>query len=508
MNRNNNNSSTTTDSTKPSSSALQPFPLLITKRSQQHVDDTPRGNTSSRTTTHGGISTNTNTPTISSSYLILIQHSMSLYHRIQLHDRHITTTTNTTKDYSCETYTYPYFPKEKTPEDTVQGSTCGLLFMKDSFHRISETSNGSFILLCLAGTGHYLWNYNNNDNDNNDEETNRRRRRTAQLFNKHGVIVDASTDPLGWDTTANDQSSSTVSTPYNNNYSTPKCNCIIPSRIDNLNQLVQSIQEAIQPILVQRNKTMMEDGESLHHIPIIIDSITPLLIYHGVATTINFLQTLRHWHWSNNTIIDSTVPPTTTTTTVSSTTLLSPIITPILKESLLPQHHKIMEDSVADAIVSLDGDRATIIRKSVTSGKVTKEEQFFSVGTTTTTTSTTNTSSSSSLHHTLIFHPPHDIEGPNTNERQQQQQQQQQQGGLDNTKYPLYTKDHHKSNPWKQNEEMFDTGNKGKSLLLHHEDEDTNVQQKQSQMPRIFMQHDDIEFHDFDEDEPDDDLDL
>jgi hypothetical protein len=412
------------------------------------------------------------------------------------------TTTNTTKDSSCDTYKNPFFPREKTPVDTVQGSTCGLLFMKDSFHRISETSNGSFILLCLAGTGNFLWNYNNNDiNDTNDEETNRRRRRTDQLFNKHGVIVDASTDPLGWDATTNDQSSSTVSTPYNNHHSIPKCNCIIPSRIDNLNQLVQSIQEAIQPILVQRNQTMMEGH---HHIPIIIDSITPLLIYHGVATTINFLQTLRHWHWSNNTTIDSTLPPTTTNATAASTTLLSPIIAPILKESLLPQHHKIMEDSVADAIVSLDGDRATIIRKSVTSGKVTKEEQFFSVGTTTTT--TTNTSSSSSLYHTLFFHPPHDIEEPNTNE--QQQQQQQQQGGLYDTKAHLYTNSYNISNPWKQNEEMFDTGKRGKSLLLHHEDEETNVQQEQPQMPRIFMQNDDIEFHDFDEDEPDDDLDL
>jgi hypothetical protein len=468
----------------------QPFPLLITKRSQQSFNHNPKRKEDTKGTTPNNSSTSI------PSYLILIQHSFSLQHRIPNY--------NYSYGYSHSSSTTTSNVINKASKDIEAESsttTCGLLFIRDSFDRISESYNGSFILLSLAGNlGYYCYDRENNNNNSNNSKT------QLPSFIDHGVTVDASTDPLGWDSTT-----TTNATSHNNNKQHPKSKRnIINSRLDNLNELIQSMDQAVSIIIEQRNNRQRDEScnsqimhDNIDNIPIVIDSITPLLIYHGVPRTMKFLHKLRQWHLSYNNHDD-----TNTNNHCYSTTMLSPIIVPILKESVLPEHHRILEDSVADAVVSIDGTRATIIRKSMMSGKVSKEEQLFSIG-----------SSTSSTPHTLRFH---------DNEEDHKHNNGVSLSLIDNVATAGTNEDVGRSNPttvaipfnksrssstakeedpWKK--EMV--SGKGKGMVLLHEDDmpqQPNLANPTQQQPRIFMQHDDIEFHDFDEDEPDDDLDL
>lgn len=382
----------------------QAFQLLLTKRSQR----LSRSQTADK-------ANSANVP----SYVILIQHSLSLQHRVNRN-----ATPEDRENYARANV--------MTPEEISTRATCGLLFIRDAFYRLSQAHSGSLILLSLAG------NLCCEDNENK-----------TMLFQQHGVTVDAASDPFGWDQTVTASSGIVEQTNSNG--------IRILARLNNLKELFRAIDLAVLQIQAKRNMNVTRGSvrNEVDQIPIIIDSITPLIALHGAFRTMSFLEKMRQRHWSSETA-----------------TMLSPIVAPVLKESVPPIHHRLFEDSVADAVVSLDGEKVNIVRKSYTSGKVTREEQPFLLH------------RISSSHYNISF------------------TEQEPKGCFISQKF-------------KEVDELSLTSNqlplegykkKKEVVILRHEvDSEHHPSQRR---PRIFMQDDDIEFQDLDDDEPDDDLDL
>ena len=194
-----------------------------------------------------------------------------------------------------------------------------------------------------------------NDNDDGEDENNiqtlqKKRRNAIHMFQRHGACVDLSSDPFGWElddgidnSTQNSNNCSTKDTSKDDhgssNISTYSC------AMDKLQSIAMTIRRAAASIESRRRQGQEEQEENMQQpIPIVFESMTPLLNIHGVEKVGVLLKSL-----------GSVNSGTETTTNYYS--ILSPIVAPILYESIRPSDHRYLED-ISDAMlhVSLVGE--------------------------------------------------------------------------------------------------------------------------------------------------------
>jgi hypothetical protein len=129
--------------------------------------------------------------------------------------------------------------------------------------------------------------------------------------------------------------------------------------IHQLPSIVRTIQKAVASIEHRRRHrlhnaatttttTVKQQQTQQQPIPIVFDSLSPLLQYHGVENFILMLKCLRRVAVSTPT----TIPTDGGTSSSSYPSILSPIVAPVLYESMRPSEHRSLED-VADALIHL-----------------------------------------------------------------------------------------------------------------------------------------------------------
>lgn len=156
--------------------------------------------------------------------------------------------------------------------------------------------------------------------DTQHKELNKRKN-AIRLFKKNGAVVDLATNPFGWDDQKQIDSEGFVTT----------------STINNLQSIADAVRAAAAVVESRRatqQRSKEQSGASQRPIPIIFDSMTPLLGLHGAQNVSLLLQNFKQ-----------SMP--------SQSYITSPIVAPILYESIRPSDHRLLED-VSDSFMSLE----------------------------------------------------------------------------------------------------------------------------------------------------------
>jgi hypothetical protein len=291
------------------------------------------------------------------------------------------------------------------------------------------------------------------------------------MFEQNGVLVDLSSDPLDWDGPDDDHPSSKVG---ENQYGVHT----VKGKMCNVNSILSALQDATTYIATK-------GSTCTHPIPIIFDSITPLVLYHGVEKIHILLTVLKQ---------------------TQRTTFVSPIFIPILSEILPPSSNRILED-YADAVMTLYGGKLSIAKRSARNGgmvssglsgglRLVKEVQHFQV-------------KKDYAGDELIL-----IKGDKQNNSEGRQGDE---NRVDASVQDVIEKTE-KIKVTPTSSTFRDDSKREKSKIrpmLKHENENDRLhraqqlQQEESKpKPVIYLEENDPEFQDLDEEDPDDDLDI
>lgn len=431
-------------------------------------------------------------------------------------------------------------------------NSAGFLLVQDTFHKLCQKYNGKVIFISVIGNF-----FTQIPRVKEDEE-----HIISSSFCKNGLIIDLASDPLGWDSDSEETETEEIQSDQN------LLNCRVRKcKLSDLRLLLRTIQSNAKSLMVENDgenrfeETTNNDDDSKEippnssssSIPIIFDSISPLLLAHGIHPTMKFLEALQIGHQSYPQQFHSSNENSSNNN--EKLPQLSPMIVPTLSETFLPSHHRLLEDK-ADALVhvsSKDGN-LIILRKSARgTGKVSKETQSFSIAhhkrenvlSSSSKTFMNATSVGRKNHpshydgiHSYIKFTNNNIKNSendqsesnakmkgsletNNNKSSDKKTNSDQNEGLDSVTFRLgqlstaektATRDSIRQ-PF-QNDGINNTNNNKKNkITLKMEDdeegrkEESSTQEKKSG-PRIYMDDDDPEFDDLDEEDPDDDLDL
>jgi len=178
------------------------------------------------------------------------------------------------------------------------------------------------------------------DNGNDGENTQHpieKHRNAIQLFKRHGACVDLSSNPFGWD---DDDDSDNIEGKDECDSFVHKCS------MNKLQPIANAIRNAALSIESRRGSLLEEQSQrqtkQQQPIPIVFESMTPLLNVHGVDKVCVLLKSLGRVALSS-----------TSNQSTKNNTILSPIVVPVLYESLQPSEHRSIED-VSDAFVHLN----------------------------------------------------------------------------------------------------------------------------------------------------------
>ena len=212
----------------------------------------------------------------------------------------------------------------------------GPFLVRQAFQDLSKKCNGRVVFVSVAGTSGILDldldinSSSDDDHGNND---------AIQLFRQNGAVVDLNSNPFGWNDENEDENNCCI-----NSFS-------IKATLNNLLLIAIAIRQAASHI------DSSEQQSSQQPIPIIFDTLTPLLHLHGAERITILLKSLGR----------TTAPLDNSNNTSSS--ILSPIIAPVLYESICLSDHRTLEDC-ADAMVSLNlMDTATTATNHVVEAK-------------------------------------------------------------------------------------------------------------------------------------------
>lgn len=217
----------------------------------------------------------------SSSYLMLLQHS--------LHQRHTMALEATESDAAVYRRA-----RVRTPAQNAQRDYLGTVWLSHVAAELQKTAKG---LVWLQTTG--AISIKNNENV---------------------TILNAASNPFGWDDDEEPEQEGLT--------------------LENLPRLADTIQNE-----VAKQKR-----------PVVVESLTPIVLRHGLSRTLSFLRQL--------------LLKCNTT-----------ILVPILMETLLPAQHRALED-MAQAVLYLQGGDMTLIRQGVRErGNVLREVISFDIST-------------------------------------------------------------------------------------------------------------------------------
>ena len=232
----------------------------------------------------------------------------------------------------------------RTPSESASRDLAGGLLALSALEEVASRTGGRVVWVSLAN--HLSVPSRGDGNGDSGWE--------AQ-FQRNGVTVDLASDPLGWDENDGEEDGENKQEDDDDGPSTThRC---YSSRMDSLQAVLTTIEGAAASI------ASTQDGDAgnkatTRDIPVIFDSIVPLLSYHGSAKTYRFLQCLL----GRGTIGNSS-------DSASTRVALSPIVAPISIESIRPADMRRFEDE-ADAIVCLSGGEMRTMRRGGGDGKV------------------------------------------------------------------------------------------------------------------------------------------
>lgn len=276
--------------------------------------------------------------TLAGGYTILIQHSItSASQRL-----HALTATVSGADRSKPSINslMASLSISKSSASTLGGERFGIapFVLRNAFDELCVRCDGSVVFVSILGNGSVIDTHNDvldtcdvnalrgSEEDGSVEHGEMQKRRKAvRLFRENGAMVDLASNPFGWadETSSQDESNEFVT----------------KSTMNSLQSIADAIRSAVASVESRRNSyhatPLHNKSGQCQAIPIIFDSMTPLLSLHGVHNISLFLQSFNQ------------VIPTSSTQSI-----LSPIVATILYESISPADHRILED-MADAFISL-----------------------------------------------------------------------------------------------------------------------------------------------------------
>ena len=236
----------------------------------------------------------------------------------------------------------------RTPSESATRDLAGHMLALSALEEVASRTGGRVVWVSLAnnlsvpsrsygdgGTAHAL-----------DDSV------WAAQLQRNGATVDLASDPLGWDESDDEEDGENKEEDDGAPSTTHRW---YSSRMDSLKAVLATIERAAASI------PSTDDGngnEATRDIPVIFDSIIPLLSYHGSAKTYRFLQRLLGRGTVGNNINGA-----------SNNIALSPIVAPISIESIQPADMRRFEDE-ADAIVTLSGGEMRTMRRGGGDGKV------------------------------------------------------------------------------------------------------------------------------------------
>jgi hypothetical protein len=338
-----------------------------------------------------------------------------------------------------------------SPKEISSNNSCGLLLLTECWKEC--------VKLCQ---GHVIWVSTCNS------VTFSKTGRDAELwrlFETNGVFVDLHTNPLGWDEEEQKM-------PAQADRKSEANSKVVHGKLTSF----QSIYSCIKSACSEIQSKLESSGKP---IPIIFESMTPLLLYHGIDKLSRFLAFLKQD--SRNCL-----------------SFPSPIVIPVSIESLNPFSHRLLED-LSDAVLTLVAGRLEIAKRSARYGgnigglsgaRLVKDVQVFEV------------EGDRGMHIRCI------------SKGGSQHKSSKQNGEDEGIEDSISNIEGINISPSKEETSSSLQQKKGlgsKNPILQHEGEEGRLRPEitgSKPAPHIFMEENDPEFDDLDEEDPDDDLDI
>lgn len=334
----------------------------------------------------------TNSQYAAGGYTILIQHSLTP--KAQRKWALASTMANTTEYVrSKATASKMISPASSTARrQRVQGNVFGIsgpFLTRQSFQELCLRCNGSVVYVSVLGTSGVFdldgvdafpnKPVNNQSDDahlendaNSPLQESEKWRASINMFLQSGICVDLSSNPFSWE----DEEES---------YQIQNICFKSDAAIDDLASVAKTIRQAATMVemrrlrshLVQQQKSTVSSTKGVKEmqkpIPVIFETVTPLLAIHGaekvslmlkvlgkVISSSSFISIIHKDMFLDVASIPQHIRPP----------ILSPIIVPTLYESLPPSDHRLLEDA-ADSMISLNviGCQSdTVVSSTIASG--------------------------------------------------------------------------------------------------------------------------------------------
>ncbi len=411
-------------------------------------------------------------------------------------------------------------PKERCGRD-IHGGT---LFIQRAWEECVRRCEGRVVLVKCLDNCNFRRHYDTEgiDSDHADEKY------YWNTFARNGAIVDLYSDPLGWDDDEeeeDDDDDGRGSVDGEINVKTIKgCS-------SKLQSIASAIEKAVQYIHQRSSDHKKDkDGDLQKPIPIIFDSITPILMTQGIEKLTILLTHIKQKHTMS-------VKVQASSSASSPSPIPSPIFLPCLIETLPLSSHRILEE-YADALMTLQSGKLFMAKRSARAGgmvcgglsggmRLTKEVQLFDIdynyechrldlwtknSAGTTTSSSNKGDDSSKKNHQMTQN---ESAGAGAGAGGKKEVNKITTGTSNLTiNDPKRTTPKSRHNNTSQSEQRRHQ----RPILEHQSDEQTrsvltpptktDVHSHQPPRPKIYLEDNDPEFDDYDEEDPDDDLDI
>jgi len=334
----------------------------------------------------------------------------------------------------------------------------GDLFVKEAWRECVKRCSGRVIVVKCSDSVNFGYAQ--------DSRKNRKDRELDKLFGENGAVVDLHSDPLGWNSDCGLDVNAAAGI-------SPKQFKGIATKLQSILSVVQEAANFISSQTPLKENTAIGENASIQPIPVIFDSISPLLLHHGVEKMTILFSRLKQ------------------------TFITSPIFIPTLSETLPPAGNRMLEE-YADAVLTLSGGKLLIAKRSARVGgmvcggfsgglRLTKDEQHFEIG-----------GNSNDL---VLLKKGSEPNNTRTKETKSDL------ADVEKGTKRLNLQDVPAKQAVLANENNF----KQRPVLRHEDDasdRSTTQEVAPKPTPRIYMEEDDPEFDDLDEEDPDDDLDI
>ena len=385
-------------------------------------------------------------------YFVLFQHCQYLVQRLAAAEL----------DQSSQLYKHAGL---LTPKETSVKDARGDLFVKEAWKECVKRCSGRVIVVKCSDSVNFGYAQ--------DSGKNRKDRELDKLFGENGAVVDLHSDPLGWNS---DCGSDVINAEIN-----PKQFKGIATKLQSILSVIQEAANFISSQTGLKDETATGENTSIQPIPVIFDSMSPLLLHHGVEKVTILFARLKQ---------------------STETFITSPIFIPTLSETLPPAGNRILEE-YADAVLTLSGGKLLIAKRSARVGgmvcggfsgglRLTKDEQSFEIG--------GNGGNSNDL---VLLKKGSE---PNVNNTRTKETK------SDFEDVETGTKRLNLQDVPAKKDALSNENNSKQRPVLRHEDDasdrGTTQEVAPKPTPRIYLEEDDPEFDDLDEEDPDDDLDI